>query len=238
MKKILALILAGVMLLGTSAMAMATEADTGATEGIQSDAEFYSKADLSVLEGKKIGGIPTSLAVEIPVMLFVMLFMTLPALKRGKLTRPQGIILLCVYAAFCAFQFYMNAKDGLDCESIILSARAKGHTVSMNKLADGRYKVMCYSGVNSTFAGSEGELFNILTSGASGKLTLEDLFFVTPGASKVKFGNMDIDVVPTGISSIDADANGNANTIFDLSGCRVQKAQKGVYIVNGKKVIL
>ena len=54
---------------------------------------------------KTIGGIPTSLAVEIPVMLFVMLFMTLPALKRGKLTRPQGIILLCVYAAFCIFQF-------------------------------------------------------------------------------------------------------------------------------------
>ena len=57
------------------------------------------------LEGKRIGNIPTSLAVEIPVMLFVMLFMTLPALKRGKLTRPQGIILLCVYAAFCIFQF-------------------------------------------------------------------------------------------------------------------------------------
>ena len=55
MKKILALILAGVMLLGSSAMVMATEADTGATEGIQSDEEFYSKADLSVLEGKKIG---------------------------------------------------------------------------------------------------------------------------------------------------------------------------------------
>jgi hypothetical protein len=106
----------------------------------------------------------------------------------------------------------------------------------MNKLTDGRYKVMCYSGVNKSFEGSEGELFNILTSGASGQLTLEDLFFVTPGASKVKFGNMDIDVVATGISSIEADEK--ANTIFDLSGRRVQKAQKGVYIVNGKKVIL
>jgi len=57
------------------------------------------------LGGKTIGGVPTSLAVEIPVMLFVMLFMTLPALKRGRLTRTQGIILLCVYAAFCVFQF-------------------------------------------------------------------------------------------------------------------------------------
>jgi cation:H+ antiporter len=38
-------------------------------------------------------------------MLFVMAFMRLSALKRGKLTRAQGITLLCVYAAFCVFQF-------------------------------------------------------------------------------------------------------------------------------------
>ena len=58
------------------------------------------------LGAKTIGGIPVSLIVDIPVMLFVMGSMTLPALKQqGKLTRPQGIILLCVYAAFCVFQF-------------------------------------------------------------------------------------------------------------------------------------
>ena len=57
------------------------------------------------LGSNTINGIPVSLIVDIPVMLFVMAFMTLPALKRGKLTRPQGLILLCVYAAFCIFQF-------------------------------------------------------------------------------------------------------------------------------------
>ena len=57
------------------------------------------------LGSKMISNIPISLIVDIPVMLFVMAFMTLPALKKGKLTRIQGIILLCVYAAFCVFQF-------------------------------------------------------------------------------------------------------------------------------------
>ncbi len=57
------------------------------------------------LGSKTISGIPASLIADIPVMLFVMAFMTLPALKRGRLTRTQGIILLCVYAAFCVFQF-------------------------------------------------------------------------------------------------------------------------------------
>ena len=41
------------------------------------------------------------------VMLTVMLLMTVPALVRKKLSRPQGIALLCIYAAFCVIQFTM-----------------------------------------------------------------------------------------------------------------------------------
>ena len=61
--------------------------------------------DINKLDAPMIAGKLGSLVVDIPVMLFVMAFMTIPALIRGKLTRVQGIILLCVYAAFCAFQF-------------------------------------------------------------------------------------------------------------------------------------
>lgn len=50
-------------------------------------------------------GYPSSLVLEIPVMLFVMLFLTLPAIARNKLTRAQGIVLLTVYAVFCVLQF-------------------------------------------------------------------------------------------------------------------------------------
>ncbi|MDD7730043.1 MAG: sodium:calcium antiporter, partial [Clostridia bacterium] len=32
-------------------------------------------------------------------------FLTLPALKREKLSRVQGIVLLVIYAVFCVFQF-------------------------------------------------------------------------------------------------------------------------------------
>ena len=54
-----------------------------------------------------IAGIPASLVLDIPVMLGVMLLMTVPALIRGKLSRWQGISLLCIYAAFCTVQFVM-----------------------------------------------------------------------------------------------------------------------------------
>ena len=55
----------------------------------------------------QIAGINTSLLVDVPVMLFVMLLLTVPALIRGKLSRFQGIALLAIYAAFCVFQFTM-----------------------------------------------------------------------------------------------------------------------------------
>ena len=49
----------------------------------------------------------SSLVLEIPVMLLVMSILTIPSLIRGRLTRMQGIILLIIYAVFCAIQFTM-----------------------------------------------------------------------------------------------------------------------------------
>jgi cation:H+ antiporter len=49
----------------------------------------------------------SSLVLEIPVMLLVMSILTIPSLIRGKLTRTQGILLLAIYAVFCAIQFTM-----------------------------------------------------------------------------------------------------------------------------------
>lgn len=54
-----------------------------------------------------IGSVPTSFVVDIPVMLAVMSLMVIPALIRGKLSRWQGISLLCIYAGFCAVQFIL-----------------------------------------------------------------------------------------------------------------------------------
>ena len=52
-------------------------------------------------------GLNMSLVVEIPVMLGVMALMVLPALLRKKLSRWQGIVLLCIYLAFVVCQFVL-----------------------------------------------------------------------------------------------------------------------------------
>ena len=58
-----------------------------------------------VPQEKTIAGYNASLVVDIPLMMLVMLLLTVPALARGKLSRWQGIVLLVLYAGFCAFQF-------------------------------------------------------------------------------------------------------------------------------------
>ena len=54
-----------------------------------------------------IGGINSSLVLDIPVALAVMLILTIPTLIRQKLSRWQGIALLAVYVAFLALQFLL-----------------------------------------------------------------------------------------------------------------------------------
>jgi len=55
---------------------------------------------------KTIAGLNASLVVDIPVMFCVMLLLALPPLRKGEITRAQGIALLAIYAAFVTFQFF------------------------------------------------------------------------------------------------------------------------------------
>jgi cation:H+ antiporter len=60
-----------------------------------------------VPNASQLFGHNASLVMDLPVMLGVMLILTIPALIRQKLSRVQGIALLCIYAAFCTVQFVM-----------------------------------------------------------------------------------------------------------------------------------
>ena len=62
-------------------------------------------APFEVPVGKLLFGQNASLVLDIPLMLGVMTLLTVPALVKKKLSRWQGIALLCIYAAFCAIQF-------------------------------------------------------------------------------------------------------------------------------------
>lgn len=58
-----------------------------------------------VPNNNQIWGINSSLVIDLPIMMLVMVLLTIPTLIRGKLSRWQGIVLMTVYAGFCALQF-------------------------------------------------------------------------------------------------------------------------------------
>ena len=64
-------------------------------------------APFEVPVGNTLFGINSSLVLDIPLMVGIMLLLTVPALLKKKLSRWQGIALLCIYAAFCVLQFVM-----------------------------------------------------------------------------------------------------------------------------------
>ena len=59
----------------------------------------------SIPRNSTLAGYNTSLILELPLMLIAMLILTIPTLIWGKASRIQGILLLILYAGFCAVQF-------------------------------------------------------------------------------------------------------------------------------------
>lgn len=62
-------------------------------------------APFTVPQSATIFGMNSSLVLELPVMIAVMVLLTAPALLKGKLSRAQGVALLLIYAVFCGIQF-------------------------------------------------------------------------------------------------------------------------------------
>jgi len=54
---------------------------------------------------KTVGGLNASMVIDIPLMFLVMILMAVPALRKNRLYRWQGIVLLLLYFAYVTFQF-------------------------------------------------------------------------------------------------------------------------------------
>lgn len=64
-------------------------------------------APFHIPQSAEIAGTNASLVLDLPVMFLVMLLLVVPPLIKGRLYRWQGILLLLLYAGFCAVQFGM-----------------------------------------------------------------------------------------------------------------------------------
>lgn len=133
--------------------------------------------------------------------------------------------------------FIDKATPTLSFEKTAIEATA-GKAVPENKLATGLYDgVVTYTSSDEAVATVDAQ--GVVTALAAGQATITATGAETTNCYQPVEANYTLTVkVENGIVTIDA-VGGKAGHVFDLQGRRVhfQTAQKGLYIVNGQKVI-
>jgi hypothetical protein len=176
--------------------------------------------------------------------------------KEGK--KSVGVLLDNPENAFCAFQFDLwlpvgttIALDDSDVLDVNLNNLRKksNHSLTVERLANGYYRFVCFSMTNRTFSGNSGAIVvikvesdNSLQEGAIKTGSIDNII-LTMSDGKVVKPEMRMFSVEinnsTGISQVNA-AEDNAE-IFDISGKKIQNQKNlknGVYIKNGRKVFV
>ncbi len=139
--------------------------------------------------------------------------------------------------AYTAFQFDLYVSDDTNVNEILLSAeRKQGHQLFYNKVENGHYRVAALSTSNRAFLGNAGELLTFALEGTpDAEVSISNIHFFDTQGNDYAFDELSIDIA-TGLHDVNVNDNSNY-VIFDLQGRKLTKMQRGVNIVNGKKII-
>ncbi len=122
---------------------------------------------------------------------------------------------------YTAAQFDINLSDGESISNVVLNG-SSNHSLYWKMIYENTYRVVVYSMTNAAFHVNSDDLFEILmTSGQDATISNEILI----RAEKT-----------TGIDAIRKEAENGK--VYDLNGRQVKNPRKGVYIINGKKVLV
>ena len=137
---------------------------------------------------------------------------------------------------FILTQCVVELEEGMQLEGVTTD---DSHTAVWQQLDDQRYAVLAYSTGNAAFAKNEA-LLSFVVKG-QGHVSVTDALVVNEQREPMYLARADKDVA-TGIGNINENENVN---VYDLGGRKYDdgklhggKLTKGVYIVNGKKVVV
>ena len=121
---------------------------------------------------------------------------------------------------YIAAQFDINLSDGQSISDIVLNG-SSNHDLHWKMIDTNTCRVVVYSMTNAAFRVNGDNLFNIFMNGGRATISNELL---------IKAGNT---------TSIDAIRKESENgKVYDLNGRQVKTPRKGVYIINGKKMVV
>ncbi len=143
-------------------------------------------------------------------------------------------------AEYVASQFELRLANGQQLESMRMNEdRIDGHLMTYAKIDDNLYKVIVYSPENRPFRGGNDRFFTFKVSGR-GSVEVSNILFVTNGEKEKQFPSLYAET--TGIDIIKTHSTMD---IYDIDGRLIRKQvnaienlQKGVYIINGKKIVI
>lgn len=122
---------------------------------------------------------------------------------------------------YTAVQFDINLSDGQSISNIVLNG-SSNHSLSWKMIDEKTCRVVVYSMANAPFLVNSDNLFTVFMTGGQDATISNEIL--------IKAENT------TGIDIIRKEAeNGN---VYDLNGRQVKMPRKGLYIINGRKVIV
>lgn len=142
---------------------------------------------------------------------------------------------------YTAFQFDLYLPEDVDVTQMQLnSQRKQKHQLLYNKVREGQWRVLALSTSNREFEGVAGELLNITLDGfATDNVRVDNIHFVTAQGTDVTFEAIGLSKngTVTGVDYVSSEADGS-QTVYSLSGQRLNAPRKGLNIIGGKKIII
>ena len=136
---------------------------------------------------------------------------------------------------FTALQFTIVMPEGAELGNVaMMQARSDGHLVKMQAVAPGRYNMMVFAPSGAPLRDGTTALLHFDFSGCQpGDIAIEGTQLVNSQYETV---------LPTGvvtaITGIEADGAADAQPYYNTVGVKVKTPSRGVYIKNGKKVVV
>ncbi len=156
------------------------------------------------------------------------------------LTRRNGNLSLNLKNESCysAFQFDLYVPEGMDVSGIMLNPERKHkHQILYNKIEDGHYRIAALSTVNNIFKGHDGELLNItLDEIPDNEISIRKILFFDSEGQSYQFDDIESMIV-TQIENLSSTILKEKEIIYDLQARKREKLQRGINIVNGKKIV-
>jgi hypothetical protein len=141
---------------------------------------------------------------------------------------------------YTAFQMVVTMPEGMTLDKAVIDKlRGTDHQLTVRNLGNGQYLLAGFSMGNSELAGNSGRLLTIGTKGQTkGDIIISDIEFATADAEAYHMAPVSISSTATGIYQIENREWKQDYVIFDLQGRRVNQPSRGLYIVNGSKLIV